>query len=49
LSVGLHDHCDALVITAVLPRGMLGVAEPAVREFLSGKIVSRWAQDTLGL
>lgn len=49
LSVGLHDHCDALVITAVLPRGMLGVAEPAVRKFLSGKIVSRWAQDTLGL
>ena len=49
LSVGLHDHCDALVITAVLPRGELAMAEPAVRAFLGGNIVRRWAQDTLGL
>ena len=49
LSVGLHDHCDALVITAVLPRGKLLAAEPAVRTFLGGNILRRWAQDTLGL
>jgi hypothetical protein len=41
LSIGLHDHCDALVVTAVLPRGKLAEAEPAVREFLNGTIVFR--------
>lgn len=49
LSIGLHDHCDALVVTAVLPRGALVTAEPLVRDFLNSKTVARWAEDTLGL
>jgi hypothetical protein len=49
LSVGLHDHCDALVVTAVLSRGKLAQAEPKVRGFLNSKTVARWAEDALGL
>lgn len=49
LSVGLHDHCDALVATAVLPRGKLAEAGPMVRDFLNSQAVKRWAEDTLGL
>jgi hypothetical protein len=49
LSVGFNDRCDALVATAVLPRGRLSAAEPAVLEFLNGKTVAQWAEATLGL
>jgi len=49
LSIGLHDHCDALVITAVLPRGRLAAVEPLVMEYLRSQAVARWAADTLGL
>ena len=49
ISVGLHDHCDALVATAVLERGRLAEAEPLVLEFLNGKTVREWAEVTLGL
>ncbi len=48
-SIGLHDHCDALVISAVLPRGQLAVAEPPLRDFLNSMTVARWAEDALGL
>jgi len=49
LSIGLHDNCDALVITAVLPRGRLTKIEPMVQDFLNGTSFARWAEDTLGL
>lgn len=49
LTIGLHDHCDALVATAALPRGALSVAEPAIRRFLDSKIFRDWAETTLGL
>lgn len=49
LSIGLHDHCDALVVTAVLPRGALVDVQPFVSRFLSSTTVARWAEDTLGL
>jgi len=49
LSIGLHDNCDALVITAVLPRGQLAEVEPVVFGFIRSKTVARWAEDTLGL
>lgn len=49
MSIGLHDHCDALVITAVLPRGKLAKIEPMVRNFVASNTVARWAEDTLGL
>jgi hypothetical protein len=49
ITIGLHDNCDALVATAVLPRGALRTAEPAVRQFLDSKIFADWAETTLGL
>jgi hypothetical protein len=49
ISVGLHEHCDALVATAVLQRGQLTAVEPAVLDFLNSKIVARWAETALGL
>jgi len=49
ISVGLHDHCDALVVTAVLPRGHLSAAEPAVRDFLNSRTMADWAETALGL
>ena len=49
ISIGLHDNCDALVATAVLERGQLTVAEPAVRDFLNSRTMAEWAQTTLGL
>jgi hypothetical protein len=49
ISVGLHDNCDALVATAVLPRGTLAAAEPAVRQFLDSDTFAAWAATTLGL
>jgi hypothetical protein len=49
ISAGLHDSCDALVVTAVLPRGALSTAEPAVQQFLDSKVFADWAQTTLGL
>ena len=49
LSVGLHDNCDALVATAVMPRGTLGAMEPAVQQFLDSQTFKNWAETTLGL
>jgi hypothetical protein len=49
ISVGLHEHCDALVATAVMPRGQLAAVEPAVLDFLKSKIVAQWAEAALGL
>ena len=49
VSIGMHDNCDALVATALLPRGHLAVAEPVVMEFLSSTSVVEWAETTLGL
>ena len=49
ITVGLHDNCDALVASAVLPRGALRMAEPAIRQFLSSKTFTEWAETTLGL
>jgi hypothetical protein len=49
ISVGLHDDCDALVVTAVLPRGQLSMAEPLVRGFLDSKTMAEWAETALGL
>lgn len=49
LSVGLHDDCDALVATAVLPRGQLAAAEPLVLDFLRSKTAVEWFETALGL
>jgi hypothetical protein len=49
ISAGLHDSCDALVATAVLPRGTLSAAEPALQQFLDSKTFADWARTTLGL
>lgn len=49
VTVGMHDNCDALVATAVLPRGQLAAAEPIVMGFLASKTVVEWAEVTLGL
>lgn len=49
LAIGLHDNCDALVATAVLPRGTLNMAEPAVQQFLDSQTFKNWAETTLGL
>jgi hypothetical protein len=49
ISAGLHDNCDALVATAVLPRGALSTAEPAVQQFLDSNTFADWARTTLGL
>lgn len=35
LSIGLHDHCNVMLITAVLPRSKLAVAESLLRDFLN--------------
>jgi hypothetical protein len=49
ISIGLHDNCDALVASVVLPRGTLNTAEPAVQKFLDSKTFADWAETTLGL
>jgi hypothetical protein len=49
ISAGLHDRCDALVATAVLARGALSAAEPALQQFLDSKTFADWARTTLGL
>ena len=49
VSIGLHDNCDALVATAVVPRGRLAAAEPLVLDFLRSQTVVEWAETTLGL
>ena len=49
LSIGLHDHCDALVATAIVPRGQLADAELQVMEFLGSKTIVAWAETALGL
>jgi hypothetical protein len=49
ISIGIHDNCDALVASAVLPRGALATAEPAVQQFLGSKAFADWAATTLGL
>ena len=46
IAIGLHDNCDALVATAVLPRGGLAAAEPAVQEFLNSRTFADWAVST---
>jgi len=47
--IGLHDNCDALVATALLSRGDLAAAEPAVQDFLNSRTFADWAEATLGL
>jgi hypothetical protein len=49
ISIGVHDNCDALVASAVIRRGALATAEPAIRQFLNSKIFADWAAATLGL
>jgi hypothetical protein len=49
LSFCLNDHCDALVATAVLPRGELAAIQPAVLDFLNGPTFRNWAEIALGL
>lgn len=49
ISIGVHDDCDALVASAVLPRGALAMAEPAVQQFLDSRTFADWAAATLGL
>jgi hypothetical protein len=49
LSIGINDHCDAIVATAVLGHEQPGTIEPAVLEFLNSKTVLHWAEITLGL
>lgn len=49
LSVGLNDHCDAIVATAVTNSGQVAVLEPALLKFLNSDVVLHWAKVTLGL
>lgn len=49
IAIGVHDNCDALVASAVLRRGALASAEPAVQQFLNSKTFADWAAATLGL
>jgi hypothetical protein len=49
ISIGMHDNCDALVASAVMPRERLTTAESIVMEFLNSRTVRSWAEVTLGL
>ncbi len=49
LSIGLNDHCDAIIATAVVGEETPNNVEAAVLEFLGSKPVLHWAEMTLGL
>jgi hypothetical protein len=49
LSVGINDHCDAIVATVVHGADPPAAIEPVVLEFLNSKTVIGWAEVTLGL
>jgi hypothetical protein len=48
-SIGLNDHCDAIVATAVIGLGKPAVLEQAVIDLLNSPPVTGWAQAALGL
>jgi hypothetical protein len=49
LSIGINDHCDAIVATAIMGDEKPEAREAAVLAFLNSKTVLRWAEVTLGL
>lgn len=49
LSIGLNDHCDAIVATAVIGGHEPSISEGAVIDFLNSETMTRWAQVALGL
>jgi hypothetical protein len=49
LAIAFNDHCDAIVATVVVAHDRPAAIEPGVIEFLNGKTILRWAEETLGL
>jgi hypothetical protein len=49
LSIGLNDHCDAIVATAAIGVAQPDTIEAAVLDLLNSRTVLNWAEITLGL